>query len=446
VRRRAAVVLGLALFAVLTGAMLALSPAVAATPTPTTPAVDAEVTPSGTESPAPAGEQGIRVRVLNAGADVAGVDITVILDGEEVESGESLDSGFLELPVTEPGAYTVTIDPETLPDGLTAQRESIELAVQLGGFRPAIFPLTGGDDAGAGAGGPNRFLQLSAQGLRFGLITALAAIGLSVIFGTTGLTNFAHGELVTFGAFSGLVLNVGLGIPLLVAAPIAVVVSGLFGLLNDLALWQPLRRRGTGLVAMMIVSIGLAIVLRYSFLFFFGGQVQPYDDYQAQAGLDLGPITLRPADLVSMALATVVLLLVSVALLRTRLGKATRAVADNPALAAATGINVDAVIRVVWVAGAALAGLAGILLSLAQGGSQFEMGFQILLLVFAAVTLGGLGTAFGALFGSLVVGIFIEVSTVWVPAELKNVGALAILIIILLVRPQGILGRAERVG
>ena len=102
-------------------------------------------------------------------------------------------------------------------------------------------------------------------------------------------------------------------------------------------------------------------------------------------------------------------------------------------------------IRTVWITGGALAGLAGVLLGLQQG-LNYQMGFQILLLVFAAVTLGGLGTAFGALVGSLVVGIFIEVSTLVVPTELKNVGALVILILILLVRPQGILGRAQRVG
>jgi branched-chain amino acid transport system permease protein len=146
-----------------------------------------------------------------------------------------------------------------------------------------------------------------------------------------------------------------------------------------------------------------------------------------------------------MGIAVVMLGLVAYALLRTRLGKATRAVADNPALAAASGIDVDRVIRVVWIAGSALAGLAGILLGLSQG-VNFQMGFQILLLIFAAVTLGGLGTAFGALVGSLVVGLFVTVSTLWIPSELKNVGALGILILILLVRPQGILGRAQRVG
>jgi branched-chain amino acid transport system permease protein len=128
------------------------------------------------------------------------------------------------------------------------------------------------------------------------------------------------------------------------------------------------------------------------------------------------------------------------------LGKATRAVSDNSSLAAASGIDVERVIRIVWVMGGALAGLSGILFAFYRPGVSWDMGFQILLLIFAAVTLGGLGTAFGALVGSIVVGLFIEVSTLWISPDMKDVGALVILILVLLVRPQGILGRKERVG
>ncbi len=132
-------------------------------------------------------------------------------------------------------------------------------------------------------------------------------------------------------------------------------------------------------------------------------------------------------------------------LLRTRIGKATRAVADNPALAAASGIDVERVINTVWVIGAALAAFGGILLGMNQR-VGWQMGFQILLLIFAGVTVGGLGTAFGALVGCLLVGLVIQLSTLFVPTELKSVGALVILILVLLVRPQGILGRRERIG
>ena len=226
---------------------------------------------------------------------------------------------------------------------------------------------------------------------------------------------------------------------------LAVVISGLIGWANDAGLWRPLRRRGTGLIAAMIVSIGLSLLLRYFLLYLFSGNTRSFPAYRGQKGVDIGPITLSPVDYVSMGIAIVVLMATAYALLRTRIGKATRAVADNPALAAASGIDVDGVIRVVWISGSMLAGLAGILLGLAQG-INFQTGFQILLLMFAAVTLGGLGTAFGALVGSIVVGLFVTVSTLVIPAELKNVGALGILIVILLVRPQGILGRAQRVG
>ena len=130
---------------------------------------------------------------------------------------------------------------------------------------------------------------------------------------------------------------------------------------------------------------------------------------------------------------------------RTRMGKAMRAVADNRDLAASSGIDVDRVILFVWAAGGGLAALGGVMFGVTEQVS-YQMGFRLLLLMFAGVTLGGLGTAYGALVGSLIVGIFVQVSTLWVPVELKNVGALVILILILLVRPQGILGQSERVG
>jgi neutral amino acid transport system permease protein len=143
--------------------------------------------------------------------------------------------------------------------------------------------------------------------------------------------------------------------------------------------------------------------------------------------------------------SVIVLLLVTLALQKTQLGKATRAVADNTALSAASGINVDRVISVVWIVGAALAGLSGVLLGMTQG-FDYQLGFKLLLLVFAATVLGGLGTIWGAIVGAMIIGLFVEVSTLFVPAELKFVGALVVLIIVLLIKPQGLLGKSQRVG
>ncbi|MFP5334197.1 MAG: ABC transporter permease subunit [Actinomycetes bacterium] len=441
--RAAAAALGLVV--VLLTLVLGSTTATAATAAPTDTA-----TTAGTGDGAAAGGELIRVRVRTEdGEDVPGVDVTVEQGGQEVGSATTDDSGVAEIPVPEAGEYSVALDEETLSgpaEGLTPRQNPVETTVNAGSPRTVAFRLGEGGAVAAGGGiNLDRVAQLAASGLRFGLIIALAAIGLSLIFGTTGLTNFAHGELVTFGALTAYFLNAVLGVQLILATLVTLVAAGLFGYLNDRGLWGPLRKRGTGLIAMMIVSIGLAIFLRYFFLYLAGGETKSYTDYRGQAGVSLGPVTLRPIDWISMALAVVVLVAVGMALLRTRLGKATRAVADNPALAAASGIDVDRVIRTVWIGGAALAALSGVLLGLAQQVS-FQMGLQILLLVFAAVVLGGLGTAFGALAGAVVVGLFIELSTLVVPTELKNVGALAVLILVLLFRPQGILGRAERVG
>ncbi len=308
-----------------------------------------------------------------------------------------------------PGSYTVTLDTATLPQGVElrdADRSSATKDVLSGQTKPQLFPL--GEAAGPSAGSQdlNRTAQLTAEGLRFGLILALAALGLSLIYGTTKLVNFAHGELVTLGALVAWWINVDGGLALLPAAALAVLICGAGGWTQDKFFWGQLRRRGTGLVPMMIVSIGLALLARYVLLYFFGGGNEAYTDYQGQRAVQpFGlPIALAPRDYWSMGIAAVAIVLTLLALNKTRLGKATRAVADNPSLAAASGIDVDRVIRTVWIVGAALAGLAGILLGVAQQ-VQFQMGQQILLLMFAAVTLGGLGTATGALVGSLVIAV-----------------------------------------
>ena len=139
------------------------------------------------------------------------------------------------------------------------------------------------------------------------------------------------------------------------------------------------------------------------------------------------------------------LVAVGLALAKTRIGKAMRAVADNRDLAESSGIDVEKVIRWVWISGSALAGLGGVLFGMTES-VNWEMGFRILLLMFAGVTLGGLGTAYGALLGSLIAGVFIQMSTLVIPGDMKNIGALLALVIILLVRPQGLLGRKERIG
>ncbi len=433
--------LALAPLLLLTGLLAALL----AVLLPAAPA-DAQSTPSRSPSPtsSPAGNE--RIRGTLTGTErrpVSGVTVLVLRNGAEVARGVSDERGAFVVPVPGPGRYTVRIDRATLPPGVQPQTDTREVNVRPGATAPALFSF--GEGARRAATRLERAPQLLVGGLQFGLVIAMAAIGLSLIFGTTGLTNFAHGELVTGGALLGYVFNVGLGLNLIPATLIAVVVGGVVGGLLDRALWRPLRRRGTGLIAALVVSIGLSLLLRYVFLYFYGGGQRSYAQYATQDPIQLGPVTVLPRDLVVLGVALAVLVGVGVALQGTRLGKATRAVADNPSLAASSGIDVERVISVVWIAGAGLAVLGGIFLALSQQ-VGYQLGQNVLLLLFAGVTLGGLGTAYGALVGSLVVGVFTQLSTLFIPAELQVVGALVVLILILIVRPQGILGRAERVG
>jgi branched-chain amino acid transport system permease protein len=392
----------------------------------------------------------------NGDAPVAGIKIKAFTqDGAPVGEATSDAQGKWSIPVTGPGKYRVDLDESTIPSGLVLsnKRPSLTPEVADGQARNVLFPLS----PAGGAGGSNqpgapatpssfdRYADLLYTGLHFALIIALAALGVSLIFGTTGLTNFAHGEMVTFGAVIAFLFNVTIGLPLVLSGLISVIIGGAMGYFQDRAFWGWLRKRRTNMVTTMIISIGVSLAVRYIFLYFFGGEARAFSEFNAQAGHHYGPFTIAPKNLVCDVIAIAALVAVSWALLGTRLGKATRAVADNPALAAASGINVDRIIRLVWTIGGALASLAGVILGTYQN-VGYQMGFQILLLVFAAVTLGGFGTAWGALIGSLVIGLFIQLSTLVIPAELKTVGALAALIVILLFRPQGILGRRTRIG
>ncbi len=211
-------------------------------------------------------------------------------------------------------------------------------------------------------------------------------------------------------------------------------------------MWQPLRRRGLGLIQLMIVTIGLSLALQYVFQYFVGARSVRVVKENPET-FNIGFVELTYQSVAAMLISIVVLGGVGYALLYTRIGRATRAVADNPALAASSGIDVDKVIRLVWTASAALAGLSGILYALVTGNIKWDSGMQILLLLFAAVTLGGLGTAFGALVGSIIIGLVIELAPVaHVPGDFKYAAAMLILILVLMFRPQGLLGRAERVG
>jgi len=431
-----------------------LAPGIA-TATPTPPPTPSASVP--TSNPIVDGPN-VTVTLLNKkgvkegepGKPVPGVKLTVFADsksGTEVGSSVTDATGRVSIPIPGRGKYVVVLDKTTLPanielSGAGSSEKTISALINGSNFVQFQIGVEEVQQLGTGT----RLKTALISGVKFGFIIALAALGLSLIFGTTGLTNFAHGELITFGALAAYTVNQRIGTSVIVAGAVAVVVAGVFGWAQDRVLWRPLRNRGTGLIAMMIVSIGFGLLLRSIYQYTFGGSTLTLSQYVSQGRNDYGPISLAPKEIGIIGVAFVVIVIVCIGMMKTRLGKAARAVSDNPALSASSGLRVDGVISAVWILGTALTALAGVLLAVNQQ-INFLMGFKMLLLVFAAVTLGGLGTIWGALFGSMVIGIMVETAPVFgVPASIKEVAALVTLILILLVRPQGILGRPERIG
>nr|WP_072688688.1 branched-chain amino acid ABC transporter permease [Rhodococcus marinonascens] len=415
-------------------------PAAAQEPTPPPP-------PGTSAQPAPP-ENAVRVSgTLNNGGDrLASVEVRALdSTGRESARTESTSTGRWDVRVA-PGTYTFEIVESSLPDDVSVQ-ETVERDVVAGRANTVIF-LFGDERTSSDTSFYEKLIRQTVDGLRFGLIIAIAGVGLSLIYGTTGLTNFAHGELVTLGAVAAWVFNVTFGMQLIAASILAIIVGVLIGLLNNAAIWKPLRRRKTGLIAQLVVSIGLAIALRYLILIFFSDRTEPFDDYQVQVQRQWGPIAITDANLVSIVISLVVLVGVALLLQKTRIGKAMRAVSDNRDLAESSGIDVERVIRFVWGLGGGLAALGGVLFAISELGGrvQWEMGFKLLLLMFAGITLGGLGTAYGALLGCVIVGLLVQLSTLVINPDLKYIGGLLILIVILVVRPQGILGSRQRIG
>lgn len=429
-----------------------------------------------------AGVQLIVTVADDSGKPVAKVGLTVADAAGKLIKGTTDAQGKATVDLTASGRYGVYFDVATLPKGVgpaanptvrattgNISPQFTAISLSASGVRTAVTPTplatapssastpgatAGGSGSGSGSGssggssGGTSFIdQLTpkiATGLTFGLLLGLASIGLSLIYSTTRLNNFAHGELVTFGAFMAYMIAGQWGLNGWIAILGALVLGGCFGYLQDISLWRPLRKRRLGMMQIMIVSIGLSLALRYIFAFIWGPDRLsiPADNDPV---VSFGPVNLRYWDVVGSIIAIVLLVLVALFFSFTRIGKATRAVADNKALAAATGINVELIIRIVWVGGGALAGVAGALIGYYQT-LQWNAGALILLLLFASVTLGGLGTTWGALVGAIIIGLAMDVSTMWVPTSLKYVVAMLIMIVVLLVRPQGLLGRKQRIG
>ena len=283
--------------------------------------------------------------------------------------------------------------------------------------------------------------QATVNGIISGNYFALGAAGLTLIFGVLRLVNFAHGEFLTFGAYM-LLLGTALDLPLVLAAVFAVVLTALLGLVLELGLWRPVRRKRVGELQLLLLALGLAFFMRYT-IAFVAGPEDRQTGADVTAAMRLGGLLIGRTEFTVTLIGIAVIVLVAIALRFTSLGRQARALADSIQLAETTGINTDRVVLVTWAVSAGLAGLAGIVYALPAGTANPNMGFSLILSIFAAVVVGGIGNAYGALAGGMLTGLVQEWSTLLIAPQMKVAVGFGALILVLLVRPQGLFGRAR---
>ena len=293
------------------------------------------------------------------------------------------------------------------------------------------------------AAGPHDVAQRGLNGVILGSIYALGAVGLTLVYGILKLVNFAHGEFLTFGAYVAFVVSVPLGLPIVVGVVAAVASTAILGLGFERVMWRPMRSRGAGMLQLLIMSIGLAFVIRYGIQFFAGAEIRSLE-LDTTATIEFLGLRVSRTAAIAMVVGLVVILGIASLLRSTLLGKQLRALSDDKDLAETAGIDTSRLILVTWLLAGGAAGLAGVLAG-AVADVRPELGFGLLLPIFAAVILGGIGNVFGALVGGVALGIAIEWSTLFIDFRFKAMVGFLVLILALAFRPQGIFGKARTV-
>ncbi|SDG52171.1 branched-chain amino acid ABC transporter permease [Roseospirillum parvum] len=277
-------------------------------------------------------------------------------------------------------------------------------------------------------------VQLFVYGIVLGSILTLGAIGVSLIYGILRFAHFAQGDVAAFGAYIALSVVVASGLPALAALPVAMLAAAGLAILIDQTVYR--RLRGASPVILLISSFGMALVIRSLIQLVWGPHNQTFAS-GIQIPYRVGGLVLKPDHLLIVAAAVALVVGLHLFLTRTRMGKAMRAMSDNMDLALVSGVPAERVVMVTWALAGALGAAAGVFLGM-DTRLHPQMGWSVLLPVFAAAILGGIGKPYGAIAGGLVIGVAMEMSTMVIDPAYKPAVAFAIMVLVLVVRPQGI--------
>lgn len=285
-----------------------------------------------------------------------------------------------------------------------------------------------------------QFAQTIIFGLVTGSVIAVGAVGLTLSYGVTRFINFAFGEFLTYGAYLTLFLSgagLGLSLPLPAAGIIAIGAVGVLGVGVSEAFFAPLSDRGP--IPLLITSIGVAFFLRYLLKAFVGVEARQFS-IPLLRPIRIAGIGISPFEAGVFIVSVLTMLIIHLMLKRTMLGKTMRATSSNRDLAEVAGIDTDSVVRQTWFIAAAVGALAGILYGILFAPFRPSVGWQFLLVVFAATLLGGIGKPYGAMAGAFIVGLSMNLGTAYLSAEYTTSYAFIIIVLVLVIKPEGIAG------
>ncbi|MNM47624.1 High-affinity branched-chain amino acid transport system permease protein LivH [compost metagenome] len=281
-------------------------------------------------------------------------------------------------------------------------------------------------------------LQQIINGLALGSVYALLAIGYTMVYGIIKLINFAHGDIYMIGAFAGFYASANLGLSLVPTLVVSMVAAALLGVIIEKIAYKPLRNSPR--IALLITAIGMSLLLEHGMRFLVGPNPKPFPDLFPVGTVDIGPLHINGKILLMLGVSAILVLLLQYIIYKTKVGKAMRAASQDMEAASLMGINVNTVISLTFAIGSALAGIAGVLVAITYPTIDPYMGMMPGLKAFVAAVLGGIGSIPGALLGGILMGSIETLTKAYISTSLSDAIAFSLLIIILLVKPTGLLG------
>jgi len=286
------------------------------------------------------------------------------------------------------------------------------------------------------------FLQQLINGLALGSVYALLALGYTMVYGIIQLINFAHGEIYMIGAFAGFYSSTTLGLPLFPTLLIAMIASGLAGIIIEKIAYKPLRNSPR--ITLLITAIGVSLFLQNVMRILVGPNPKPFPDLINAGSINIGAIQIEWKTIFMIVVSAALVLILQFIVYKTKVGKAMRASSQDMEAASLMGINVNNTISLTFAIGSALAGIAGVLVAISYPSITPYMGVMPGLKSFVAAVLGGIGSIPGALFGGVAIGVLETLSKAYISTNFSDAIVFGVLIVILLIKPSGLLGKKTR--